>query len=229
LLDITSGNSQITLSANGQLEAIGICPTGLCLARGTAQHVDSSTNGDASWGRWTGGAIALDFLGFKASLAQNGSQSIHYLIGTPATVLPTAGTFTYTQIGATTATVDNGSASTGTFSGTLGVTFAPGAASKVGLSGAVLMNGTNYQFSTAGGASNPGASSLTLNSSARFSGTLGVTTSGTGGPLNCNGGSCDAQIRGGLFGVGGNTAGFGYRINGDGSITINGIGVFRKQ
>jgi FecR protein len=234
-LQLNSSSSKIT-TTNGRLEAIGLCPTGLCLSRGSAQHADAASNLDASWGRWAGGTLDLDLFGLKLGIRQNGHDSVHYLVGIPATALPTTGTFFYYQSGSTAATIDNGSNNTGSFKGALGVSFGPGSAPKVGVLGEVTISGANYQFTTPGGAAAPSNSTLTLNSDARFTGTLSVSaTSVSGqsaahaGPVQCGSAGCTVNLNGGLFGPGGNTAGYSYRINGDGSITINGIGVFTKR
>jgi trimeric autotransporter adhesin len=218
----------MTLNANRQLESIGTCPTGLCLARGTAQHADSGANSDASWGRWVGGTLHLDLVGFYVGLRQDGNQSVHYLVGTPATALPTSGTFSYQQTASTAATLGGNIGPNGTFTGTLGVSFGPGAAAKVGLSGNVMSNGNSYNFSTNGGALNPSTSEISLGQGSRFTGSLSTTSSGTSNLLQCQG-TCTTQVNGGLFGIAGQTGGYAYRIQGNNSTTINGIGVFTKQ
>jgi trimeric autotransporter adhesin len=168
-------------------------------------------------------------VGFYIGLRQDGNQSVHYLVGTPATALPTSGTFSYQQTASTAATLGGStSGTTGTFTGTLGVTFGPGSAAKVGLSGSVLSNGNSFNFTTNGGALNPANSEISLGQGARFTGNLSTSTVGPSNLLQCQG-TCSTQVNGGLFGDGGRTGGYTYRIQGNNSTTINGVGVFTKQ
>ena len=161
-------------------------------------------------------------------MALPGEQSLHYLIGVPATALPTSGTFMYNQVSTTSPTVGGANAQAGVFTGALGVSFGAGNTTKVGLNGNVAINGGAYLFSTTGGAANPNTSTVTLDSNSRFAADLRALSSSSAGPLNCQGTTCTAQVSGGLFGPGGQTAGFTYRIENNGSITINGVTVFVK-
>jgi hypothetical protein len=104
------------------------------------------------------------------------NRSSHYVIGVPATMLPSAGTFTYSLLGATSPTFVDGSGAPGKFTGSLNVTFGInpalfyGAQSSnfsfagnvsgllVGLDATVTMpNDATYRMVTRGGLANPGA------------------------------------------------------------------------
>jgi trimeric autotransporter adhesin len=172
--------------------------------------------------------VIFNFAGFTFGMPLPGEQSIHYLIGIPATALPTSGTFLYNQVSTTSPTLGGANAQPGVFTGALGVTFGTGNATKVGLNGNVAINGGAYQFSTSGGAANPSTSAITLDANSRFAAEIRALSNSSAGPLNCQGATCTARLSGGLFGPGGQTAGFTYRIENNGSITINGVTVFVK-
>jgi hypothetical protein len=170
----------------------------------------------------------VNLAGLSFGVQLPGEQSLHYLIGVPATALPTSGTFLYNQVSTTSPTLGGANSAVGVFTGALGVTFGAGNTTKVGLNGNVAINGSTYLFSTNGGAANPNTSTITLNANSRFAADLRALSSGTSGPLNCYTATCTAQVSGGLFGPGGQTAGFTYQIGNNGSITINGVTVFVK-
>jgi hypothetical protein len=227
-INLSNASSNLTVDGQNRLQSIGACPVGLCLSVGTAQHAEAGFNANASWGRWKNGNATVNIAGFNFTSPLPGEQSIHYLIGVPATALPTIGTFTYTQTAATSPTVAGANAAAGTFTGALGVSFGVGSATKIGLNGSIAIAGGNYLFATSGGAANPNTSAITLDSNARFTADIRTQSNSSLGPLDCTGTVCTAQVNGGLFGPGGQTAGFSYRIGNNGSITINGVTVFIK-
>jgi hypothetical protein len=227
-VNLANADANLNLDSQNRLRSIGQCPNVLCLAIGSAQYAETGYNSDASWGRWKDGNVRIGVGGLAFFTSLPGEQSIHYLIGVPATALPTSGTFLYTQSAATSPTVGGANSPAGTFAGSLGVSFGAGNNAKVGLNGTITINGGTYTFTTLGGASNPATSAILLDANARFAADIRALSNSNAGPLNCQGTTCTTQVIGGLFGPGGQTAGFTYRINNNGSLTINGVTVFVK-
>jgi hypothetical protein len=166
-------------------------------------------------------------------------QSSHFLVGVPATLLPTTGTFNFSLFGATSPTFADGSGSPGKFTGTLGVSF--GVPSSIvamgqgtsGLHGIVMSldatiampNDGTFRLTTIGGLSNfqaqinalqsqPGTANGTISGvaelGATFKGTPIVTL--TGVSKACPSGSCTAFVIGALAGPGGVRAGILYTL-----------------
>jgi hypothetical protein len=227
-VNLANADANLMLDSQNRLRSIGQCPNVLCLSIGSAQYAETGYNSDASWGRWKDGNVRIGIGGLAFFTSIPGEQSIHYLVGVPATALPTSGTFLYTQSGATSPTVGGASSPAGTFAGSLGVSFGSGSNTKVGLNGTITINGGTYTFTTLGGASNPTTSTILLDANARFAADIRALSNSNAGPLNCQGTTCTTQVIGGLFGPSGQTAGFTYRINNNGSLTINGVTVFVK-
>ncbi len=203
----------------------------LCLSRGTAFHAEAEnrSDGHVSWGRWKAGAVDLRILGISTSINLSNWQGLHYLVGVPTLMMPTAGSFSYELTGATLATISDGSVAPGTLSGSAVVQFAAGTNTRVGVQGSVAFINTSFQFSSNGGLANPAASNLNMTSANTFSGTLNTTQSGAN-LLNCTGSACTTQLRGGFYGPEAARLGIDYSISGSGSNrTINGVGVFTKQ
>src|SRR5204862_214677 len=138
-----------------------------------------------------------------------------YVVGIPATAMPTAGSAVFTFMGATKATGTAAVALTpGTFTGTLTVTS--------WLTGTMTAGGT-VAFTS------PTAFSYTFSAPATFSpGTAPFTGSVGGIALNlaapsgyqCTGG-CTAAVNGAFFGAGAAYAGFAYQITGIGNQPIS--------
>jgi hypothetical protein len=144
------------------------------------------------------------------------TQGYEYVVGLPATAMPTAGIVPFTFVGATNPTAGSTLVSPGTFSGTMSVDFAAGTAN---LTAALAFSGFTYNL--AGSASFvPGSPKWTAGS---MTGSLtGTTPSGFG---NCFT-SCSASVNGAFFGAGAAYAGYAYQVSGVALVT--GTAVFKK-
>jgi hypothetical protein len=140
---------------------------------------------------------------------------LHYVVGLPTPLMPLTGTATYTFLGATRPTYTDGSATPGSFSGSLNVDFG---ALAVGLALNVGIDSKNYSI---------GGSAGILGSA--FSSSLGsVTISEAGGGCGVSG--CSASVDGFFSGVNAIRAGLGYSISDfNTSKTIEGTAAFVKQ
>ncbi len=230
-LSLASANSLTTLDPERRLQSVGVCPSLLCLSRGTAFYAENETHSDAyvSWGRWKSGAVDLRILGIPTSVNLSYWQGLHYLVGVPTLLMPTAGSFSYSLTGATLATTSDGSVAPGTLSASAVVQFGSGTSTRVGIQGSVAFANTSLQFASNGGINNVAASNLNMTSTNTFSGTLSTSQTGSG-PLNCPVSGCTTQLRGGFYGPDAARLGIDYSISGSSSNrTINGVGVFTKQ
>jgi FecR protein len=183
-----------------------------------------STQADAStyalWGRWSNGVITVpnEFFGTSpdantpVQVPLEGSQSYHYVLGTPATNIPTGGVFSYSEIGRTAPT-----AADGTYVGSMQIRYftADFGNRKVGLGMNVFTPDGKYQVDTTGNQFDASRSEIVMRSSG--SGFLGdnVPTTFSGNTavsnLECISG-CSTFVRGNFFGPGGKEAGFQYTI-----------------
>ncbi|HVL37162.1 MAG TPA: hypothetical protein VM489_15940, partial [Burkholderiales bacterium] len=145
----------VTFNASGQLTSYGYVDTfygyswSYELAPGGTQ-AEFGTDGILAWGRWTGD-VNFCSSGEGCFLWANygPNQGLHYIVGMPTEVMPTTGDATYTLIGATRPTFSDGSATTGSFTGSLYVNYATGS---INLTGANVVVGSNqYALGT-----NPG-------------------------------------------------------------------------
>lgn len=158
----------------------------------------------------------------------NGSNiSEHLLVGKPAINLPASGIVSYALIGGTAPTNRRDTAgSTAYFTGELGVAFG-GATPLVGVNFDVLTGTEGYRVQTAGGAANPLAGGMGVGPNGQFENqSLSITdlTANT-----CNG-YCQAQVFGGLFGVGASNAGFTYNIfDQAANNAVQGVAVFGTE
>ncbi|TMG79133.1 MAG: FecR domain-containing protein [Betaproteobacteria bacterium] len=141
-------------------------------------------DGVIAWGRWIG-QINLTTLGTTTSVKLSPNDGLHYVIGMPATSMPTSGTFTYNLIGGSSPTFSNGAA-------------APGVLNSASLVGNFASVGSTYT-GTAGGTGISG-------------GTFAATgTATSSSPNNCTGG-CGLNVNGFFSGVGATHAGIVYQI-----------------
>jgi hypothetical protein len=161
------------------------------------------TDGVLAWGRWTGG-----YTKGATPVTQGPNDGLHYVIGMPATSMPTSGTFTYNMIGATSPTFGNASTAPGTVS----------SATLIGnfTTGSVTAN----LVANAGGFVYTGNASGSI-SGATFSGTGSASATGSG----CSG-SCTLGVNGFFAGAGATRAGFAYQFTNatptGGPTTLNG-------
>jgi len=203
---IGGGQQQLALISEVQIVPTS---TSFTLLPGGA-HADFDTDGIVAWGRWIGDVSVLG-----ANVSYSANQGLHYVVGLPTLTMPLTGTATYTLLGATRPTYTDGSATPGSFSGSLNVDFG---ALAVGLALNVGIDSKNYSI---------GGSAGILGSA--FSSSLGsVTISEAGGGCGVSG--CSASVDGFFSGVNAIRAGLGYSISDiNASKTIEGTAAFAKQ
>jgi trimeric autotransporter adhesin len=184
---------------------------------------------DAMWGRWTGGETGGTgtFNGYVGA-DLSGDRGMHWMVGNPASDLPTSGTAEYELAGYSAPVFNDGRAAPGTLTGAMTVAWGGAGATKIGTDLDVAMAGDAvYHLVTTGGAANPSTSEFTMGVDGSFGGSLPVTFTGDGagtGSACPNPGSCNASMSGQAFGQGGKTIGIGYVIGfGDSGITGNGV------
>jgi hypothetical protein len=196
-------------NSSGQLTEANLAGT---LYRFDGAHADFGTDGILAWGRWTGqvsiGAVVQSY---------DNNQGLHYVIGMPTPVLPTQGVATYTLLGATRPTYLDGSATPGTFAGSLNVNFG---SLTVGLNLNMAM-GDGRGYAIGGSAQISGS---TFSGSGGQGGAGLLTTSGSGGA--CLSG-CLASVQGFFSGTSAERAGLGYHIVDDKQLI--GAAAFKKQ
>jgi len=212
------------------------------ITRISAQAVEQSGNAVLQIGRWTNGSYTITESGasytssYPTTVGPN--QGLYYVIGVPATLMPTAGVFNYSLMGATSPTLSYGGVPPGSFTGSMSVLFTPQGA-HIGLNYTVALQtlGT-FQSVTSGGLANPAASEVvsdTLNpgKSQQVSGVqawafenayragVPLSSSSTSRVLTlvtnsnasaCLTGGCLSFVKGMFAGPGGPSAGFTYII-----------------
>ncbi len=187
---------------------------------------------DAMWGRWTGGETGgtgtyNGYVGADLS----GDRGMHWIVGNPASDLPTSGTAEYELAGYTAPVFNDGRSAPGTLTGAMTVAWGGAGSTKIGTDLDVAMAGDAvYHLTTTGGAANPASSEFTMGVDGSFGGTLPVTFTpdGAGTGEACpNPASCNAAMSGQTFGQGGKTIGLGYLI-GFSNAGISGAGVFTQ-
>ena len=202
--------------------------------KNTAQGADVGGDALITWGRWTNGTSQLLGTGGPPSDTVIGAeQGFHYVIGKPSPSLPATGTANFTLMGATKPTFGDGAFPAGTLaSAAMAVEWGGTAATKVGVNMTVTMPGdASYQIVTTGGTATPGTSEISTGGDARF---IGFSIPVTGGARACNGGACEAFIRGLFTGTDGARAGLVYTVKPaigppNASISIVGAATFTKQ
>ena len=182
---------------------------------GTHQEF-GTVGGVMAWGRWTGPMTITDNSPGPGVVSLAGSENYHYVVGIPATGMPTTGSATFTFMGATTPTGSDNAPTNGTFSGTMNVTFGPSASAALTAS----IGFTGFTYSLNGTATfSPG--------SAPFSGVL--SGSGAGAPpsgYTCS--SCTASVNGAFFGAGAAYAGYAYKLTTNTGQFVSGSAVFKQ-
>ena len=167
--------------------------------------------GNLSWGRHTETEQATIVSGLDVGITFGDTRHEHWATGDLVNfaALPTTGTYSYTWVGGTNPTDQNGAVGTMTSGGTVGVAFTGASGANVSLSGAAwtMPSGSSYSLSfsnqpvnlaqtTSYAFTTPGWT----DSGTRTVMTPIVTTAGcTGG--GCPGGTVDARISGMLFGA----------------------------
>jgi hypothetical protein len=172
-------------------------------------HADFGTDGILAWGRWIGDVGISNANGGTSVVNYPDNQGFHYVIGMPTAVMPTAGTATYSLIGATQPTYEFSNQLPGTFSGQLTVNFG----SRYTVSGDFRAQMPDRLYAWSGSASG--------SSSPFFS----MSPSSVSGCANSTG--CTAQVNGFFAGANAERAGISYVIN-DFS-RVGGAAAFKKN
>jgi hypothetical protein len=207
-----SGIANATFNAAGMLTQFS-GPTNNATFSGTHQEFGTA-GGVVAWGRWTGPISPI-------SLNPINTEGFHYVVGLPATAMPTAGSATFTLVGATKPTVQLAGIAPGTFTGTMTVT--DWARGSINLTATLAFSGFTYNL--AGGASFVAGSPKWTGGS--MSGSLtgaGIPSSGIG--FVACGSGCSASVNGAFFGAGATFAGYAYQVNTGTPVT--GVAVFKQ-
>jgi hypothetical protein len=202
-----------TFDAGGHLTEIQNLG-GQSFALGSGSHADFGSDGVLAWGRWIGDTLTCGECSgspsFPASFNQN--QGLHYVVGMPTAVLPTAGTARYDLAGATRPTYTDGSTAPGSFTGSLNVVF--GGTTRIDVDLKAAMPDRNYgmlgQISTQGAA---------------FSSSSLQTT-------GCASTSCTSFVSGFFAGSSAERVGLGYHVSDGFSVNaknVIGTAAFKKQ
>ena len=152
------------------------------------------TDGVLAWGRWTG---VVNKNGVPTTIGAN--DGLHYVIGLPATSMPTSGTFTYNLIGATAPTLANASV-------------APGTLNSASLVGNFTAGTVNVNMSVSAGGTTWGGSANGTILSTTFTATGLANVTAGGSPLGCSSG-CAVAVEGLFSGAGATHAGIIYSVN----------------
>ena len=207
-----STNASATFNSTGQLTQFS---GGLNSASFTGTHMEFGTSGGViAWGRWIGPANVVDgspgpglLTGFNPGV----DTGYHYVVGLPTAVMPTSGTATYTLVGATKPTYADGSATPGTFSGSLSVTFG----------GITTVNG-NFAITGMGDGRGYAITGTGCTASSSFQ--LVTSVTGSGGACGCG---CSSNVQGFFAGASAERAGVNYHIS-DSFKNVVGAAAFTK-
>jgi hypothetical protein len=203
-LEDTSSPVPVTLDSAGKLVSLvdvfeGSTSTSTV---GSASASSHGNDGIIAWGRWTGGTTGGDGRFSNIDLASQFEGPLHYIVGLPATNIPTMGTATYQMMGHSSSSPAGPVAVT---SSSLNLDFASSSATFHG------------QFNVAGSSIGTEPGGIGINRS-------GAHMQGSGF-LGC----CGPQIRlqGFLAGEGASRAGMAYRFFlGD---VVNGVIAYKRQ
>ncbi len=238
-LNLTASNAAVRLDEAYRLESIGLCPSLLCVARGTAQVVEAGHNNDLAWGRWVNGTARVTVLFLQSERPIGSNSGVHYLVGVPTVTMPTSGTAYYAFGGATSPTFASGAVAPGSFTGQGLVQFASGDATRVAFKGDMVFgSGERYHLFSQGARQDSGGrlveigdTQVRMTGRTTFSGSIGVVSQGSADRAGCGTANCQAQVNGGFFGADAARMGVTYsvgRTQGGGD-TINGVAVLNRQ
>ena len=210
-----SGNNQgqnvtagATFDASGRMtgfsDIVTLPPAPFASFGGTHQEFGTA-GGVMAWGRWTGPTSGIDNQigpgNTPIVLNPGANAGYHYVVGIPATAMPTAGSASFSFIGATRPTGFDGTITPGTFSGTFTVNnWATGSISVT----------ANLGFATFGYTVN-GTGAFAAGSPS-FSGSLSATESATP-PSTYQCAPCSGTFNGAFYGPGAKFAGYAYQVD----------------
>ena len=182
-----------------------------------------SVPGVIEWGRWNGGPMTAG--GFFNNLTFGANQGFHYVVGVPASPMPTSGTATFSLIGATTPTFSDG------VGGGLGAGSVTSATATANFLSGMITADMILAFSGTSGASNY---ALAMQSGFFSPGTAGVSGFGnlvfSSGAVNVCPSSCFAEFAGFFAGANASHLGLGYDATTTAStpFAINGVVVLGR-
>jgi hypothetical protein len=205
---VTDGTA--VFNASSQMTSLSSSFEDYILVNGSV--VESGNDGIIAWGRWIGDVSVPADGQLSDTYGQN--QGLHYVIGIPTATLPASGTATYSILGATSPTYTDGTASPGTFSGSLTVDF--------GLRG----SGITANFNVAIGGTSYGLAGTTSTTTVFAMTTADQSLSVSG----CLSSPCSGLVAGFFAGSTAERAGVSYHI-GDPNIgkDILGAAAFKKD
>ncbi|MEO8717457.1 MAG: hypothetical protein ABI423_04475, partial [Burkholderiales bacterium] len=182
--------------------------------------VDFGNDGIIAWGRWTGnvtGAASIDGLNAINEI-YDANKGLHYVVGAPTALMPQIGTATYSLLGATRPTLTDGSASPGTFSGSLTVNFdVSNPIVRMNLN--VAVGGLGYLIN-----GNAGISGNTFSGS--YSDGAGMNGTNSSSCLS----GCSSSVAGFFAGAAAERAGLAYKISDSfAGKDVLGAAAFKKQ
>lgn len=219
LVVITSAITNVTYTGGTVVERVG--DSVMQAVRTTGGSGTITQTGSIVTNGGSGLPVSTDFTA-NVQFALNPAQSLHFLVGQPATNIPTAGQFNYNFYAATAPTFADGSGR-GVFSaGNLTVNFSfinPSSGARqpsFTLSGAVLMPGDAlYNFRVSGAQLLGGQTPSTFT----MTGGGGITLTGSSRICATNI-TCNMTVNGILGGPGANRAGITYRIFSNTDVTL---------
>lgn len=222
-----AGTATATFNSAGQLTQWTDTGGENAVINGATHQEFGSVNGVMAWGRWSGGTMVGTVnnpgptsFNINPNLVNEG---YHYIVGVPATLVPTTGTAIFNLIGATQVTTRDATlpGSTATVAGNITLNFA-GGANAFGLNFSVIYPAFTYTANTTlpwtAGQTTTGPQSITPVISA------GVAPA----PHNCSP-QCFFNFQVGLFGPGASHAGMSYTLTqGNGATTAVGVAAFQR-
>ena len=209
---VTDGTA--VFNANNQLTSLSSSVGDHILVSGSV--VESGNDGILAWGRWIGD-VSMPPDGQQLE-TYGPNQGLHYVIGIPTAALPTAGTATYSVLGATSPTYTDGTVSPGTFSGSLAVDF--GLRGNISADFTVGIGGHSYRL--AGSA--PTSTFFSMDTFNQIP-NLSVTSA-----TSCLSTACGGLVQGFFAGTTAERAGVGYLVEDfDLGKDIIGAAAFKKN
>lgn len=180
------------LDAQGRLTSFQSTPNGTFEGSGSAQLSLAGNDGVIAWGRWIGGVTTYG----SGTIDGNVYGPTHWIVGVPATNMPTTGSASYSILGAT-ASCYSGCSTAAVTSSTMTVNFGTSGVTGGSFNMGMNINSTAVTFV---GSLSPSGGGYTSNS--------GFNT------YACSGSGVYMHGSGFVAGPGASRAGMGYQVNG---------------
>ena len=134
----SSAQSTVVLNPSGVLSQFSDATNTYSATTGTATGVSQGNDGTIAWGSWANGTTGGTYPTISNQVLSS-TGPLHYVVGLPATAIPTTGTATYAMLGSTASCSGSSGCTSATVNNsTLSVDFG---ASTVGLAMSVTVNG----------------------------------------------------------------------------------------